>query len=276
MDWFYVVDGQRQGPVPEAQLDEMLRSGAIAPDTLVWRDGLVNWQPVHAARPSPLAAPPLAPPVMAHGNVFVCAECRRPFPQADLVLLNHSWVCAQCKPLFLQRLAEGAPPPQPIGLVWRSDRRMVLRSETPLPDRCVRCNSPAQGFRLKRKLYWHEPWYYLLILISILVYAIVAICVRKKAVIHIGLCEAHRTERKWFITGSWMAALLGLGLLIAGIAGYGGWLALVGIVLLLGAAICGAAKGPVVSAARIDGGFAWVKGAGQPFLADLPEWNGPR
>jgi hypothetical protein len=30
----------------------------------------------------------------------------------------------------------------------------------------------------------------------------------------------------------------------------------------------------VVSAARMDREFVWVKGAGQPFLADLPEWSG--
>jgi hypothetical protein len=180
------------------------------------------------------------------------------------------------QPIFLQRLAEGAPPPQPVGLVWRTNRQMVLRPETTLPDRCVCCNAPTQGYRLKRNLYWHPPWYYLLILISILVYAIVALCIRKKAVIYISLCEAHRIQRKWFITGSWVAAFLGLGLLIAGIAGYGGWLALLGVVLLLGALICGAVKGAVVSAARIDREFVWVKGVGQPFLADLPEWSGPR
>ena len=279
MDWYYVVDSQQRGPVPEDRLDELLRSGAITGDTLVWRDGLADWQPLHAARPAALApesTPPAAPRLTPAGTALLCAECRRQFPQTDLVLLNHSWVCAQCKPLFLQRLAEGAPPPQPVGLAWRSNRQMILRPETALPDRCVRCNAPANGFRLKRNLYWHPPLYYLLILINILVYAIVALCIRKKAVIHIGLCETHRAQRKWFIAGSWLAALLGLILLIAGIAENGGYLILFGIILLLGAAICGAAKGPVVSPAKIDREFVWVKGVGQSFLADLPEWSGPR
>ena len=144
-----------------------------------------------------------------------------------------------------------------------------------MPDRCVRCNGPANGYRLKRQLYWHPPAYYLLILISILVYAIVAICIRKKARIHIGLCETHRAQRKWTMIGCWLAAVLGLVAIIGGAANENGLIGGLGIILMLGGLIWGVAKVPTVSAGKIDKDFVWVKGGGRPFLADLPEWTGP-
>ncbi|PWU15656.1 MAG: hypothetical protein C5B50_15115 [Verrucomicrobia bacterium] len=276
MEWYYATDNQQRGPVAESQLDDLLRSGAVDRNTLVWRAGMDEWKPMHSARSLPPVslqnAPPIASPPLA--GTATCVECQRVFPQTDLVFLNQSWVCGQCKPLFLQRLMEGAPPPTLAGPAWRSGKQMVLRSEAALPDRCVRCNAPANGFRLRRKLYWHHPAWYLLIIISLLVYAIVAICIRKKAVVNIGLCEQHRAQRKWFIIGSWLAVLGGLGLLIGGISASSGKTALGGIVLLLGGAIFAAIKVPVVSATKMDDAYVWAKGAGEQFLGQLPLWSG--
>src|SRR5690606_9380797 len=47
-DWYYALDGQRHGPVQAAELAGLARSGAIAPQTLVWRDGLAQWSPLSA------------------------------------------------------------------------------------------------------------------------------------------------------------------------------------------------------------------------------------
>jgi hypothetical protein len=276
MDWFYVLNQQQQGPVADAQLDDLARSGVINRDTLVWREGWANWQPMGTARPVGSGAAVAAPPMLASGSVATCVECQGVFAQNDMVRLNQMWVCARCKPIFLQRLAEGVSPATALGMVWRVNRQLVMRPETPLPDRCVKCNAPANGYQLKRQLYWHHPALYLLIIVSLLVYVIVAICVRKKAVIHIGLCEHHRKQRGYVIAGSWLAVVAGVIMLIAGISNSSGGLAVAGIALLLGGAIFGAVRGPMVAAAKIDKDYVWVRGPGQAFLADLPEWTGPR
>ena len=63
MTWFYVDAGQQAGPVPDEQLDELVRSGKVRGDTLVWREGLANWQPYSQARPEGIQPPaPVAPP----------------------------------------------------------------------------------------------------------------------------------------------------------------------------------------------------------------------
>ncbi|HEY1172143.1 MAG TPA: DUF975 family protein [Verrucomicrobiae bacterium] len=45
MDWYYAVDKQQKGPVNEEQLAELLRQGVIQGTTLVWHQGMSNWQP---------------------------------------------------------------------------------------------------------------------------------------------------------------------------------------------------------------------------------------
>ncbi len=45
MNWYYAINHQQQGPVTEAQLHALAKDGVVTPDTLVWREGLANWQP---------------------------------------------------------------------------------------------------------------------------------------------------------------------------------------------------------------------------------------
>lgn len=70
MNWFYVDAGQQAGPVPDEQLDELVRGGKVRADTLVWREGLANWQPYSHARPEGIQPPaPVAPPPPMAGAV---------------------------------------------------------------------------------------------------------------------------------------------------------------------------------------------------------------
>lgn len=79
MDWYYATaGGQGHGPVPAARLRELAATGEIGPATLVWREGMAQWQPLAqvaselglpgfgASPPPPLppaaAAGPYAPP----------------------------------------------------------------------------------------------------------------------------------------------------------------------------------------------------------------------
>lgn len=42
--WFYASEGQQQGPYPEIQLRDLIARGTISADTLVWTEGMANWQ----------------------------------------------------------------------------------------------------------------------------------------------------------------------------------------------------------------------------------------
>jgi uncharacterized RDD family membrane protein YckC len=116
MNWYYVDQGQQAGPVDDAQFEELVRSGKIQPDTLVWREGMAAWVSCREANaPSQSSGPP---PAAAAGAVVgespeaVCAECGKMFPIQDMIhhsgALGGVYICANCKPVFLQKLAEGA------------------------------------------------------------------------------------------------------------------------------------------------------------------------
>lgn len=264
MTWYYHSGGQQQGPVSDGELANLLQTGKINRTTPVWREGMTDWQPLSVARPDG------PPPVPVAAGSATCAECGKPFPADELVTLNKSLVCATCKPIFLQRMAEGVPGSGSAGL-WRDGKKLVTRSETPFPDRCVKCNAPANGFKLKRTLYWHHPAIYLLILCNLLVLLIVSLIVRKKAVLHIGLCEAHRKERSLGIIICTSGILAGIALLIGGATMESGWMALVGVGALLFGIIWGIVKARTIAATKIDNGVVWVSGVGPAFLNDLPE-----
>lgn len=116
MNWFYVDAGQQAGPVDDAQLNELVRAGKISAETLVWREGLANWQPyrdatgggVAVVQPPGPNAPFGAASAGSGADEAVCAECRGVFKKQDMVTFGNSYVCANCKPVFMQRMAEGA------------------------------------------------------------------------------------------------------------------------------------------------------------------------
>ena len=51
MQWYYTVQGQRQGPVDDAGLEQLARQGVIQDDTYVWREGLAEWQLYGTVKP---------------------------------------------------------------------------------------------------------------------------------------------------------------------------------------------------------------------------------
>ncbi|MEY2746696.1 MAG: hypothetical protein RL112_1738 [Planctomycetota bacterium] len=68
--WHYVLAGERRGPVLEAELLALVRSGAVPRDALAWTEGMATWQPLQATRlagalvPTP-PTPPMPPPPAA-------------------------------------------------------------------------------------------------------------------------------------------------------------------------------------------------------------------
>lgn len=274
MDWYYEENGRQAGPVTDEQFGRLFQTGEINADTLVWRNGLSDWAPYRQAMAQSVRPPVIQTSVSGAGASGlagpVCAECGGHFPADELVTLNKTLVCAQCKPLFIQRLSEGVPAGGAGGL-WREGKRVVTRSETPFPDRCVKCNAPADGFRLRRVLYWQHPAYYLLLLVNLIVLLVVVLIVRKKAILHIGLCEGHRLQRRIAIIACTVGMLGGVAMLCVAAVRGNGWLALTGGVCFFGGGIWGAVKGRTIAATKIDKEYVWVSGVCREFREQLPE-----
>ena len=113
MSWYYADNGQQAGPIDDAQLEELARSGKILFNTLVWREGMAEWQPYGQVRMTskaggPPGLPAAAATVVLGANEAACAECGRVADKQDMLAYSGIFVCANCKPVFLQKLSEGA------------------------------------------------------------------------------------------------------------------------------------------------------------------------
>ncbi len=98
--------------------------------------------------------------------------------------------------------------------VWRNQKLLVMVPDAALPPRCVKCNGPAEEPTKVRKIYWHHPLLYLLILINLIVYAVVAAIVRKRALVAPGLCAEHKKRRQIGLLIGWGGVVAGMMLMV--------------------------------------------------------------
>ena len=73
-NWFIAVNGKSEGPFPESDIRNRLMSGSLAPDAMVWREGMQGWIPAsqvpefsgQAGIPGTVPAPPVISTSHAH------------------------------------------------------------------------------------------------------------------------------------------------------------------------------------------------------------------
>ena len=111
MKWYYVENGQQAGPVEEFQLAELVQSGKLRGDTLVWHEGMAAWQAFSAVKPGGITLPYTAAAGTAASTgetaEAVCGECGNIFRKEEMIPHGGVYICANCKPIFLQRVREG-------------------------------------------------------------------------------------------------------------------------------------------------------------------------
>jgi hypothetical protein len=169
-------------------------------------------------------------------------------------------------------MASYAPVPSNPAALCDGDKLIVPQGAALPANVCIKCGAPANAKPLKKTYYWHSPWLYLLILVGLLVYAIVAIIVRKQQLLYLPLCDEHAARRKRMI-------LLGWGLFTGAIAAVivlpaAGVDAGIALLLMLGlfiaAIIVGSIGAKLIKPTFIDASYASYSGACRPFLDQLP------
>lgn len=152
---------------------------------------------------------------------------------------------------------------------WREGKELVVPTGAELPHRCVKCNAPAVMDK-PRQFTWHSPGWYLLLFVAVLVYIIVALIVRKKVKIAIGLCEAHRQRRSTLNKTAVGILLLSGATLFGAISYESGMLGWTTAALLTVGIIVAIVAASTLSAGRISDTQARFRGCGNDFLDSLP------
>ncbi|HEY6929391.1 MAG TPA: RDD family protein [Thermoanaerobaculia bacterium] len=113
MNWYYVQDSDRVGPVDDGEFERLAAAGRIQPETLVWNETLPGWTPLRDARPGAAAAasiPSPAPIDPASAPRSTCSQCGQSFSPDQLMHFEGRTICFNCKPLFVARMKEGIAP----------------------------------------------------------------------------------------------------------------------------------------------------------------------
>jgi len=109
MLWYLVRDGRQAGPLDEEAFSAAVTSGQVQPDTLVWHEGMADWQPYGQVAPRTADAFPVGAAGEASSpapSPTHCSLCGRVEYPENLILVEGQYICAECKPDFSQRLAE--------------------------------------------------------------------------------------------------------------------------------------------------------------------------
>ena len=80
--WYYMLNNQRMGPVDDSAMRALLAAGTIHIDTLVWTDGMPNWDRLSqttlgSGMSLPPAAPRPAPPAYQPGQAAYAGAANR-------------------------------------------------------------------------------------------------------------------------------------------------------------------------------------------------------
>jgi hypothetical protein len=180
-----------------------------------------------------------------------CVECHDLLSKAELMVFDGFYACPQCKPLVIAKIRRG----EPVGSAFRDGKRLVARKDAVLPDRCVKCNAPAEGFRVKMKLH--------------------------PTTLEFGLCPIHQKRRRmWRLAasalswGGWACMVSSCSPISAAKIGLGNVLSPShGLLLLLASGVV-SSGGHVFKVTRTTKKRVFLTELHPDYLAEFPEWPG--
>ncbi len=102
-EWYYLEGSEQVGPVSEEQFQAKVLDGSINEQTLVWQQGMADWQP-YGQQASPQSSSP------ATVGTTLCPNCGASVSRGDLIIIDQVSVCPHCKEDYVQRIKEGLTP----------------------------------------------------------------------------------------------------------------------------------------------------------------------
>jgi uncharacterized RDD family membrane protein YckC len=112
MQWYYSNDGQRLGPVSQAEFETLVTNGAVKAETLVWRQGMADWLPHQKVNGGvPANTPATADLTAAAEATEVCVVSGKRYPRHEMLNYEGRWISAEHRDEFFQRQREGVVQP---------------------------------------------------------------------------------------------------------------------------------------------------------------------
>lgn len=106
MSWYYAKEQESVGPIQESDLKALFAENKINGETLVWKEGQPEWISYSSAFAASATAPTAATAV-APAAAQTCVACGKSVSSDEAVQISGNWVCAACKPSYVQKIKEG-------------------------------------------------------------------------------------------------------------------------------------------------------------------------
>jgi hypothetical protein len=141
-----------------------------------------------------------------------------------------------------------------------------------LPPFCVKCGQPATDKPIVKRFSWHQPAYFLLILVGLLIYVIVALIVRKTIRVGVPLCAQHAQRRSLWLTLAWVLPVIGIAdaFVLPRFNVDPGWIVSLVVMFVLAGLVIWAVAGNPIRPRSIDSFSAEFSGFCDLFLEQIP------
>lgn len=107
MMWYYTTNGERLGPISQSGMKSLYEQKTITPETLVWQEGMENWQPMASTRLASEFQIPLPDGDTWEKCAFSGDRCRR----SEMVQIDGFWISPDHKDEVVELLKEGGTLP---------------------------------------------------------------------------------------------------------------------------------------------------------------------
>ena len=107
MNLYYEVNDQQVGPIGKTELQALVKAKKLNTKTMVRQEGMENWEElgVFVRNRQGKGVQKSTPEDFVPRSV--CSECGQALAEENMIRFQESWVCAGCKPAFIQKVKEG-------------------------------------------------------------------------------------------------------------------------------------------------------------------------
>jgi uncharacterized RDD family membrane protein YckC len=107
MNLYYADEGRQVGPIDKTELQSLIKARKIDSRTLVWQPGMQGWEELGLFVRRKTQGGSRTEQAASTVKQSLCSECGQAFAENDMIRFAEAWVCAGCKPLFVQKIKEG-------------------------------------------------------------------------------------------------------------------------------------------------------------------------
>jgi len=107
MNLYYADGGRQVGPIDKTELQSLIKNRKVDSQTLVWQPGMQGWEKLGLFVRRKAHGGSQAVQTVSPVKQSLCSECGQAFAENDMIRFAEAWVCAGCKPLFVQKIKEG-------------------------------------------------------------------------------------------------------------------------------------------------------------------------